>query len=154
MVAKILLSLLVFFGQKYTVCTVRGIQRNGESWPHTTLTGLKPSGLLPSKCVSQDLRQNLFLFVANEESRRSPQGLSSVTTLGLGSEGPRLNICFTWFYTPIIMGFTHPLRKGHQPCNALDLRLESASVEAKLAFLSHTDYPCFMIIVLVIILIA
>ena len=86
--------------------------------------------------VSQDLRQNLFLFVANEESSRSPQGLSSVTTLGLGSEGPRLNICFTWFYTPIIMGFTHPLCKGHQPCNALDLRLESASVEAKLAFLS------------------
>ena len=32
--------------------TVREIQRNGESWPHTTLTGLKPSGLLPSKCVS------------------------------------------------------------------------------------------------------
>ena len=55
-------------------------------------------------CVSRNLRQNLFLFVANEESSRSPQGLRTVTALGLGSEGPRLNICFTWFYnfyTPI-----------------------------------------------------
>ena len=81
----------------------------------------------PSNCVSQNLRQNLFLFVANEESSRSLQGLRSVTALGLGSEGPRLNICFTWFYTPIT----------HSPPTvqcALDLQLESAWAEAKPTF--------------------
>ena len=53
-------------------------------------------------------------LVANEESSRSLQGLSPVTALELGSQAPRLNICFTWCYA----------HHYHQATLAPDLQME------------------------------
>ena len=56
------------------------------------------SRLIHLDILSQVCDRIYSSLVANEESRGSLQGLSPVTALGLGSQAPRLNICFTWFY--------------------------------------------------------
>ena len=72
------------------------------------------SRLIHLDILSQVCDRIYSSLVANEESSRSLQGLSPVTALGLGSQAPRLNICFTWFYA----------HHYHQATLAPDLQME------------------------------
>ena len=72
------------------------------------------SRLIHLDILSQVCDRIYSSLVANEESRGSLQGLSPVTALGLGSQAPRLNICFTWFYA----------HHYHQATLAPDLQME------------------------------